>query len=59
MTRDFVGASIVFYLGLVIIFKHRYNFKRIKQGTEARFSGLWNREKEEERIRMNLQKNND
>lgn len=56
VTGDAVGASIVFCIGLIIISKHFYNFKRIKKGTEARFSGIWNREKEEERIRQNLQK---
>lgn len=55
-TGDAVGASIVLCVGLIIISKHFVNFKRIKKGTEARFSAIWNREKEEERIRQNLQK---
>lgn len=56
MTHDYIGAVILFLLGLIIISKHIPNFKRIKEGTEARFSGMWNREKEEARIRENLAK---
>ena len=58
-THNLIGTSIALCTGLVIISKHLYNFKRIKLGTEARFSGLWTREKEEERIRQNIEKNND
>lgn len=58
-THDLTGAAFALFIGLVILYKHRKNFKRIKQGTEARFSALWNRDKEEERIRQNTQKNND
>ena len=56
VTKDPIGATIVSFVGMIIISKHFCNFKRIKKGTEARFSGIWNREKEEERIRQNLQK---
>lgn len=56
MTGDIVGALIILGLGLIIISKHIPNFKRIKNGTEARFSGIWHREEEEERIRQNTAK---
>ena len=56
MTGDIVGALIILGLGLIIISKHIPNFKRIRQGTEARFSGIWHREEEEERIRQNTAK---
>ncbi|MBO4346952.1 MAG: glycerol-3-phosphate acyltransferase [Lachnospiraceae bacterium] len=58
-THDLIGTAIALCVGLVIISKHKYNFRRIKLGTEARFSGIWNRAKEEERIRQNIEKNND
>lgn len=56
MTGDYVGGLILLGLGLIIISKHIPNFKRIKQGTEARFSGMWHRDEEEERIRQNTAK---
>ena len=56
MTGDIVGALIILGLGLIIISKHIPNFKRIRKGTEARFSGIWHREEEEERIRQNTAK---
>jgi len=59
LTKDFTGMVILLFMGSVITAKHIPNFKRIRTGTEARFSGLWNREKEEERIRLNSQKLND
>ena len=56
MTGDYIGAALILLLGLIIIAKHIPNFIRIKNGTEARFSGIWNREAEEERIRINTEK---
>ncbi|MBR5066844.1 MAG: glycerol-3-phosphate acyltransferase [Lachnospiraceae bacterium] len=56
MTGDYIGGLILLGLGLIIISKHIPNFKRIKLGTEARFSGMWHRDEEEERIRQNLAK---
>ena len=56
MTGDYIGAVLILGLGAIIIFKHFPNFKRIKNGTEARFSGIWHRDEEEERIRQNQAK---
>lgn len=56
MTGDLLGAILLLFIGLVIISKHFPNFKRIKIGTEARFSGLWHREDEERRLRNNIEK---
>ena len=56
MTKDVVGTLTLFWIGAIIIGKHFPNFKRIRLGTEARMSSLWNREEEEERIRKNLEK---
>lgn len=56
MTQDYLGAVLILGLGMIIISKHFPNFKRIRLGTEARFSGIWHREEEEERIRQNLAK---
>lgn len=52
-TKDLIGTIIVAAIGLFIIFKHYPNFVRMKHGVEARFSGLFDREKEESRIREN------
>lgn len=56
MTGDYIGAVLILGLGFIIISKHFPNFKRIKLGTEARFSAMWHRDEEEERIRQNLAK---
>ena len=56
MTGDYIGAVIILGLGCIIISKHFPNFKRIRNGTEARFSGMWHRDEEEERIRQNQAK---
>lgn len=42
-------------LGGLVIFKHRENIHRIRKGTEVRLSYLWNREKETERVRQNME----
>lgn len=59
MTKDFIGGILILAIGAIIVQKHFVNFGRIKAGTECRFSGVFNREKEEERIRINSQKQND
>ena len=51
MSHDWIGTVILLSMAPIIFWKHRENLSRIRQGTEARFSMLWNREKEEERLR--------
>ena len=57
MTKNIWGALILSILTVVIFFKHKENLKRIKNGTEWRFSFLWNKEKEIERVEKNKKKN--
>lgn len=56
MSRDVWGALILLAAGLLIMYRHRANFKRIRQGTEARLSYLWNKDKEIERVQENMNK---
>ncbi len=51
MRNDWIGEVILLAVSCVILWKHRENIRRIREGTEARFSMLWNREREEERLR--------
>ena len=53
MYKDSLAALIFFGVAVVIFFKHTENLKRIKEGTEIRFSFLWNKEEELERIKEN------
>ncbi len=48
---DWIGVLILLAVSCVIIWKHRENIRRIREGREARFSMLWNREREVERLR--------
>lgn len=48
------GALILAIATVAILYKHRLNIKRIKEGKEVRFSFLWNRESEINRTRANL-----
>ena len=41
-------------VGGAVLYKHRENIKRIQKGTEVRISYLWNREKETERVKHNM-----
>lgn len=51
LTRQSVtGAIILMIAAICINFKHIENLRRIKAGTEARFSLLWNRKAEAERL---------
>ncbi|MBQ9761211.1 MAG: glycerol-3-phosphate acyltransferase [Clostridia bacterium] len=56
MSRDVWGALILLCAGLLIVFRHKENFKRIRNGTEARLSYLWNKNKEIERVQENQNK---
>ena len=55
MTKDIIGTVILLLISLVIIFKHIENLRRIKKGTEARFSFLWNKD-EKARLEKNVSK---
>ena len=50
LTDDPIGAAILSVASVAILLKHVKNVRRIFQGKELRFSYLWNRKKEEERI---------
>lgn len=54
---DIWGALMLLGVSAVILFKHRENIGRIRQGIEVRFSALWNKEKEVERVKKNAEKN--
>ena len=55
MSKDLVGALILGISTLLMLYKHRENLDRIKSGTEAHFSLLWNKEKEIERIQKKFE----
>ena len=57
MERDLIGALILCILIPVVFYKHKENLKRIKNGTELRFSYLWNKEKEIERLNLPQEEN--
>ena len=48
--KNIVGTVAMLIATLTIIYKHKINIKRIKDGTEMRISYLWNKEEELERI---------
>ena len=51
LRTGFLAAFLVLLIPAVpIILKHVENFRRIREGTEARFSYLWNKEAELERL---------
>ena len=52
MRGDLWGALILCLMIPIIFFKHFENFVRIKNGTEARLSFLWNRKGELERMHI-------
>lgn len=54
MRKDLTGALILAIITLIMLYKHKENIDRIRQGTEARFSLLWNKEKELDRIKQNF-----
>ena len=56
MRRDVWGGLILLIASAVIIWKHQENLKRIRKGTEARLSLIWNKEKEIERVQANQSK---
>lgn len=50
LTGDHIGWAIFSITGIIMIFKHRNNFVRIMNGTEAHFSFIWRRDEEIERV---------
>lgn len=47
--RDIIGMLFLMFVGAIIIWKHKENLMRIKNGTELHLSFIWNKEKELER----------
>lgn len=56
MKHDVIGSLIFLLVSVVILIKHIENIKRIRLGVEARISMLWNKEKEIERVKRNIEK---
>lgn len=50
MRQSLTVFLILMVAAVVMIYRHKENFQRIKNGTEARFSLLWNRKAEAERL---------
>lgn len=53
LNKDTLGMCIFMIAAVVMLFKHRDNIQRIKNGTEVHFSYLWNKDKEIARIKEN------
>lgn len=53
LTGNAIGTMLLCISSAVILAKHRENLERIRLGTEARFSYLWNRDAEIKRIKDN------
>lgn len=56
MTQDFLGGAVLLIITVLITWKHKINFYRMRQGTEIRLSFLWKKDKEIERIEQNVNK---
>ncbi|MBE6566091.1 MAG: glycerol-3-phosphate 1-O-acyltransferase PlsY [Ruminococcaceae bacterium] len=50
MTKSLWGSLVLLLVATVILYKHKENIKRIKEGGEIHFSFLWNKKKELERV---------
>ena len=48
--KDVIGMTIFMLVGAVVIWRHKENLIRIKNGSEMRLSYIWNKEKEIERL---------
>ncbi len=53
LEQNAAGALVLLSAAVIIIYKHIENLHRIRAGTEAHISFLWNREEEIERIHHN------
>ncbi len=56
ISRNIIGALILFIATIVICLKHKENIKRILNGTELRLSFLWNKDAELERMSISDKK---
>lgn len=45
------GTLILSLIPIAMLYRHRSNFKRIREGKEAHFSFLWKREEEMDRVK--------
>lgn len=54
LRKDVIGMLIIFIATFCIIFKHRENIRRIRNGTELHLSYLWNKESEIDRVQSNI-----
>lgn len=50
VNQDVLGVLILMFVGAIVIWKHKENLIRIKNGSEMRLSYIWNKEKELERL---------
>lgn len=48
--QDVLGMFIFMFVGWIVIWKHKDNIIRIKNGSEMHLSFIWNKEKEIERL---------
>ncbi len=48
--HDALGMMILMFVGVIVIWKHKENLIRIKNGTELHLSYMWNKDKEIERL---------
>lgn len=53
MTGNLIATLILLAVGLVMIFKHFENLRRIRAGREVHFSYLWKKDSELERVNKN------
>lgn len=53
LTRNRLGALMLYVPAIVIIWRHLENLKRIRAGTELHFSYLWKPEEEMQRLQEN------
>lgn len=58
-SQDVYGMIILMLVGAVVIWRHKENLIRIKNGTELRLSFIWNRQKELDRVKtINIDEDN-
>lgn len=50
LARDGIGAVMMGIGCVLILLKHTENLRRIRNGTELRFSYLWDRDSERKRL---------
>ncbi len=48
--QDLLGMTMLMFVGAIVIWRHKENLIRIKEGSEMRLSYIWNEEKEIERL---------